>query len=93
MSHGYTLTIGVDSILQDSCTRIENLAFNCKSVATTDLALTQKINHKAYPNGSGGTIIEFEMDRPGKEEVIIYSIMGQKIATLAREYHYKESIK
>ncbi len=75
----------VDAILGESYQRLD-LGFDCIGVSTHDIPLVQGVKHLARPNGSGGTIIEYHLDRPGNIQVSVFSIMGQRLATLVNEY-------
>ncbi|MBC7885104.1 MAG: DUF1501 domain-containing protein, partial [Saprospiraceae bacterium] len=76
----------VDNILGDTFERIPELGFDCQGVNTKETALIQSIKHRAKMNADGSYTIAYELSRPDKIEVDIYTIMGQKIATLVNEY-------
>jgi len=76
---------GVDAILGESFERLD-LGFDCIGVSTNDVPLTQGIKHLARPNGAGGMVIEYHLDRPGNINVSIFSVMGQKVSTLVNGY-------
>jgi uncharacterized protein (DUF1501 family) len=78
----------VDNILGDSYDRIPNLGFECTTVSVNDQMFTQFIKHQVRTNGDGSHSIHYETTRPGPVTVEIFTIMGQKIATLVNEYQF-----
>lgn len=77
---------GVDTVLGEVYDRIDGLGFDCNSVGIADLPKQQGVRHLARPDGYGGTVIEYTLDRPGNIDLTIYSILGQKIITLKKGY-------
>jgi len=58
----------------------------CDPTSTNFVPAVQSVNHFARPDGQGGTVIEYNMDRPGNVQLTIYTLMGQKVKTLVNEY-------
>ncbi len=78
--------LSVDNILGDNYDRMDGLGFDCMNVSTDNIAINNKILHKARPDGQGGSVIEYELSKPGPILVEVYNIMGKKVATLVNEY-------
>ncbi len=83
--------IGVDSILGDSYERLD-LGINCISSGNNDyLPIEQEISHRARPDGNGGIIIDFSLNRPANTVVEIFTMTGQKLGVAAEGYHVSGS--
>lgn len=78
--------MSVDQILGKSYDRITGLGFDCLGVNTVDHNLTIHIKHQARLHDNGSCTIYYELSRPGNIEVAVYTIMGQKVATLVQTY-------
>lgn len=78
--------MSVDNVLGDYYDRIDGLGFDCMNVGVSNVAILNKILHKARPDGQGGYVIEYELSKPGPITVEVFNIMGQKVATLVNEY-------
>ena len=76
----------VDDILGGVYERLPGLGLQCIVSSTNKVPLVQGIKHFARPDGFGATYIEYELERPGNVEVSVFSVMGQKIATLHKGY-------
>ncbi|MBK8373216.1 MAG: DUF1501 domain-containing protein [Saprospiraceae bacterium] len=76
----------VDNILGDTYERIPQLGFDCTGVNSTQNVLSQSIKHKVVSNSDGSYTVAYELLRPGKVIVEVYTILGQKISTLTDEY-------
>lgn len=73
----------VDTILGQHYERL-SLGLECNSafsVATQELA-SQAIRHYISDDGFGGKVLHYNLPKSAKVRVELYSIMGQKIATL-----------
>lgn len=81
--------MGVDLILGDTYDRLAGLGLDCLETGIDHLPIVQDVSHHIRPNGLGGMIIEYELQRPGPIEVSIYSMMGQKVITLVNGYQQK----
>ncbi len=76
----------VDTILGDTFERIPELGFSCSGTNHVTQALIQNIKHQARLLSNGCCNIVYELSRPGAVTLDIFTIMGQKVATLVNEY-------
>ncbi len=79
---------GVDEILGDTYDRMEDLGFDCTGVSSglSHLPMKQAVQHGVRQDGQGGIVIDYELDRPGTVNLTIFTLMGQKLATLENGY-------
>ena len=79
---------GVDSILGNVYERMPALGINCLNTSTSneEVPLVEGIQHSTRPDGQGGTIISYSLDRPTLIDISVYSMLGQKIVNLYSGY-------
>lgn len=75
----------VDNILGAPFERLD-IGMDCISISSEEIPISQNVGHRAILNPNGSTTIEYTLQRPDHVEVHIYSIMGQKLATIHTGY-------
>lgn len=77
----------VNAIMGDNFERLD-LGIQCDGPVNNHEVLfnQQSITHLARPNGAGAMVIEYHLTRPAQINVAIFSVMGQKVASLVNAY-------
>lgn len=77
----------VNAIMGDNFERLD-LGIQCDGpVNNHEVPFNQQsITHLARPNGAGAMVIEYHLTRPAQINVAIFSVMGQKVASLVNAY-------
>lgn len=79
----------VDDIIGGVYERMPQLGLECISSSVFEpTPLTQNIQHKVRWMDDGSFKIEYTISRPGKVKLDMYTILGQKIATLVDAYQH-----
>lgn len=72
----------VDQILGDYYERMPDIGIDCMNVGANDVFADQSIQHLIRPNNQGGFTVEYFLPRSEHVNVDVFTIMGQKIASL-----------
>jgi hypothetical protein len=84
--HGEEYIAGVSAVYDGEESEIVEVEFEYTGVSADDPVVTKTQLHNNYPNPfNPETTISFSINTPGRVEIDIYNIRGEKVRTLVRE--------
>jgi hypothetical protein len=84
--YGQTYVAGVSAVYDGEESEIVEVEFEYTGVSADDPVVTKTQLHNNYPNPfNPETTISFSINTPGRVEIDIYNIKGEKVRTLVRE--------
>ena len=84
--HGESYVAGVRAVYDDGVSQIITYEFEYAGVSADNPVVTKTQLHKNYPNPfNPETTISFSINTPGRVQIDIYNIKGEKVCTLVRE--------